>query len=273
VPVFALWSAPRARSTAFFRSMLERGDLLALHEPLEGLTYLGPTEVAGRTFASAVSLLAWLREETHDVPVFFKETTDARVRAVVLADRRFLAVARHAFLIRRPAEIAASLHALEPDMQVEDIGLEALHELHGAVRDAGGDPPLVIDSDDLVTRPAATMAAYCAAIGLPFLPHALTWEPGARPEWARSARWHVDVSATCGFEQREQGYAETVETSAELARFAARHEPFYEQLHAQRLDVTAWELPGGEPGRGVDDRAGDVVDGAPVGVDPHADPR
>src|SRR6266545_5063670 len=66
MPVFALWSAPRARSTAFFRSMLERGDLLALHEPIEGLIYFGDTEVEGRTFESPVSLLAWLREETHD---------------------------------------------------------------------------------------------------------------------------------------------------------------------------------------------------------------
>ena len=111
MPVFALWSAPRARSTAFFRSMLERGDLLALHEPIEGLMYFGDTEVEGRTFESPVSLLAWLREETHDVSVFLKETTDSRVREVVLADRRFLAEARHAFLIRRPEEIAASLDA------------------------------------------------------------------------------------------------------------------------------------------------------------------
>jgi len=28
MPVYALWSAPRARSTAFFRSMLERGDMV-----------------------------------------------------------------------------------------------------------------------------------------------------------------------------------------------------------------------------------------------------
>jgi hypothetical protein len=26
----------------------------------------------------------------------------------------------------------------------------------------------------------ATMAAYCAAVGLPFIPRALTWEPGER---------------------------------------------------------------------------------------------
>jgi hypothetical protein len=237
MPVFALWSAPRARSTAFFRSMLERGDLLALHEPLEGLMYFGDTEVEGRTFESPESLLAWLRDATHDVSVFLKETTDSRVLEVVLADRRFLAEARHAFLIRRPEEIAASFHALQPDMRIEDIGLEALHGLHTAVGDAGGHGPVVIDSDDLVARPEATMAAYSAAVGLPYIPQALTWEPGERPEWRRSARWHADVSASSRFEQRERRYTHTVETSDELARFAAHHVPFYEQLHARRLDV------------------------------------
>jgi len=232
--------------------MLERGDLLALHEPIEGVMYFGDTEVEGRTFESPVSLLTWLREETDDIGVFLKETTDSRVREVVLADRRFLAEARHAFLIRRPEEIAASWYALTttferpyPDMRVEHIGLEALHELHVAVHEAGGNRAVVIDSDDLVARPEATMAAYCAAVELPFIPRALTWEPAERPEWRRSARWHADVSASSGFEQRERRYTHTVETSDELARFAAHHVPFYEQLHAHRLDVAAWEAIGG----------------------------
>lgn len=216
--------------------MLQRGDLLALHEPIEGLIYFGSTEIGGRTFESTASLLAWLREAPHDVGVFLKETTDSRVREVVLADRRFLAEARHAFLIRRPEEIAASFHALEPDMRIEDVGLETLHGLYAAVRDAGDGPAVVIDSDDLVARPAATMAAYCAAVGLPFVPEALAWEPGARPEWRRSARWHVDVSASSGFEPSGPRGALT----ADLARFAAHHRPFYEDLHAQRVDVTAW---------------------------------
>jgi hypothetical protein len=82
------------------------------------------------------------------------------------------------------------------------------------------------------------MAAYCAAAGLPFIPRALAWEPGDRPEWRRSARWHVDVSASSGFQRPEREYPQTVENSAELARFAAHHLPFYEQLYAQRLAVT-----------------------------------
>jgi hypothetical protein len=229
--------------------MLERGDLLALHEPLEGLVHVGPIEVDGRTFESPASLLAWLRAQEQGIGVFLKETTGPWVREVVLPDERFLAEARHAFLIRRPEEIAASLYAVVqtikrtdagyPDVRVESIGLERLHELHAAVANAGGNAPVVIDSDDLVARPEATMAAYCAAVGLPFIAEALTWEPGERPEWQRSARWHEAVSRTSGFEPPGHRHTHTVETSDELAGFAAHHRPFYEQLHAQRLDVTA----------------------------------
>ena len=214
--------------------------MLALHEPFWNLLGFGETDVDGRTFEAPASLLGWLRNETHDANVFLKDTTDHRY-GEILADRRFLAEARHAFLIRRPEEIAASYYALWPDMRIDEVGLETLHELHAAVRDAGGHPPVVIDSDDLVARPEATMAAYCAAVELPFIPQALTWAPSERPEWQRTARWHSDVSASSGFDQRERTYVCTVKSSDELARFAAHHRPFYEQLHAQRLDVAAWE--------------------------------
>ena len=81
------------------------------------------------------------------------------------------------------------------------------------------------------------MAAYCEAMHLEFIPRALNWAPGERPEWQRSARWHVDAAASTGFQQRGQRRSRA-ETTSELARFAAHHEPFYEQLHAQRLHVT-----------------------------------
>lgn len=237
--VFALWSAPRSRSTAFFRSMLQRGDVLALHEPFCNVILFGETDgPGGRTFRSAGALLAWLRGQTEGTGagVFFKDTTDFR-HPEVLADRRFLADAHHAFLIRSPEEIAASYYALYPDMSMKAVGLESMHELYGAVRDAGGQA-VVLDSDDLAARPEATMKAYCAAAGLPFLPEALTWEPGDRPEWRRSARWHTDASASSGFQsRRERGYARTVENSEHLAGFAARHRPFYEALFAERLVV------------------------------------
>ena len=214
--------------------------MIVLHEPFYNLKKFGATDADGRTFSSCASLLAWLRDETYGISVFLKDTTDHR-HDDIFADRRFLAEARHAFLIRRPEKIAASFYALAPDMSLNTIGLEIMCELQAAVGDAGGNPSVVIDSDDLGTRPRATMAAYCAAVGLPFLPRALSWEPGERPEWRRSARWYADVSASSGLGPQERVYPHTVENSDQLAQFAAHHRPFYERLYAQRLDVTPWE--------------------------------
>ena len=237
MPAYVLWSAARSRSTAFYRSMVERGDLLALHEPLEGLHFVGPLEIDGQTFESPLRLLAWLLEDTSSRVVFLKETVNRPVQAHVIDDRRFLAHARHAFLIRRPDEIAASYLALEHDMRIFDTGPRLLHDLFVAVQGAGGHSPVVIDSDDLVVNPAATMAAYCAAVGLPFIADALHWQPGQRSEWARASRWHQDTAASSRFEAPDRRDRHGLATHPDVARFAEHHAPFYEELRRHRLDV------------------------------------
>ena len=217
--------------------MVERGDLLTLHEPFCNIADHGETDVQGRTFDSVDELLAWLCDGTEGLSVFVKDTTDRRHQAV-LASRRFLAEARHAFLIRRPDEIAASYFALRPEMESYEVGVEALYEMYEAVS-ATGNRPVVIDSDDLITNPAATMQAYCAAVGLPFLAESLSWDPGERPEWRRSARWHTDAAASSAFEPSTRAHEHTAQNSDLLARFAAHHQPYYERLRANRLVIDA----------------------------------
>ncbi len=155
----------------------------------------------------------------------------------VVADRRFLAEARHAFLIRRPQEIAASWFALEHDMRIIETGLRLLHELFVAVRQAGGHRPVVIDADDLVNDPAATMAAYCAAVDLPFIAGALHWQSGARAEWARSSRWHEDAAASTGFEPPSTSDRHGLAHHPDVVRFTECHAPYYEELRRHRLDI------------------------------------
>lgn len=216
--------------------MLERSDLLALHEPLEGLVYIGPIEVASHHFETPQSLIQWLVDGA-TIPVFLKETCAGPVVELVCSEQRFLAQARHAFLIRRPEEIAASFFALEGDMRIYDTGIEALYQLYIAVQDAGGHPPIVIDSDDLVTQPEATMRAYCTAVGLPFDADALNWEAGVQPEWQRTARWHEDASASTTFFQPTRPDRHSLESHPEVVRFAEHHRPFYERLRANRLRI------------------------------------
>ena len=103
--------------------MAERGDLTVLHEPFGNLKNYGETDAGGQVFDSAAALLAWLRGEARDRDVFLKDTMDNQYDDV-LADRRFLAEARHAFLIRRPEEVAASYYALFPSMTINAIGME-----------------------------------------------------------------------------------------------------------------------------------------------------
>ncbi|MEM7338082.1 MAG: sulfotransferase family protein [Actinomycetota bacterium] len=234
--IYALWSSTRSRSTAFFRSMIERGDMVCSHEPFSDLTALGETDVAGRPFTSTGEFMRWLRHDTRDIGVFIKDTPNPR-HAPLVEQAWFVEHAHHTFLIRRPEEVAASFYAIEGTASAQSIGLEYVHRLWDLTRQSASVAPLVIDADDLLTRPAQTMAAWCHAAGLAFIEQALRWDSGDRSEWRRSARWHVDVAASDGFHGRVRRYEVTVDNSPQLAEAAAHNRPFYEALYAERLRI------------------------------------
>ncbi|MET7418868.1 hypothetical protein [Dactylosporangium sp. NPDC005555] len=232
--LLALWSAPRSRSTVFFRMMLERDDLLAVHEPFCNIADDGRTEAGGHPVDSHDQLMDVLLGMPSTV--FFKDTTDCRYDAL-FAREDFLKSARHAFLLRHPSEIIPSYAAIKPDIAPHEVGVEYLHRIHQAVLDAGGEP-VVLDSDDLVDRPEATMRAYCEAVGLPFRADILRWQPGERPEWSRSARWHTDVSESSTVQRTERSYERTIGTDPLLRSYFEHHLPFYEQLRDRRIRIS-----------------------------------
>jgi hypothetical protein len=45
--VIALWGLPRSLSTAFTRMMIERRDMLVLHEPVSNILYVGHFDIEG----------------------------------------------------------------------------------------------------------------------------------------------------------------------------------------------------------------------------------
>ena len=87
-----LWSAPRSRSTAFSRMMIERGDFTAVHEPFSYLAVFGYADISGRQLATAPEVIAELRSPATTRQVFIKETTDKLVlgaASAVGADQMF----------------------------------------------------------------------------------------------------------------------------------------------------------------------------------------
>jgi hypothetical protein len=226
---------PRSRSTAFFRMMAERGDFTVVHEPFSNLAEFGHTTIDGCQVRSQPELLAAIRALAARSPVFFKDTTDERYEAV-LADDAFLAAdAVHTFLIRDPAEAIASYYALNPSVQCAQIGVESLHELYTAVCRRTGRRPVVIDATDLVDAPDRVVEAYCARAGIPHRPEALTWQPGDRPEWRPTARWHRDVGRSAGFRPTERAGRVDVASHPVLGAYERHHRPFYDALFAERL--------------------------------------
>ena len=112
-----------------------------------------------------------------------------------------------------------------PNLGRDEIGFARLHEIFTAVQAATGTTPVIIDSDDLLDKPDDTVRAYCAAVNIPYLPDALNWQPGMRPEWQTTSRWQQTTSKTTDFTRKTAEKAETVTTNPVLRAHLDCHLP------------------------------------------------
>lgn len=230
MPVIAMWAHSRSASTAFGRMMIERGDVAVLHEPFLAVTQGEPVPLPGGGIAgSEHELVDRLAELGRVRPVFVKEVLDYRYD-YVFGHPDELAWMTHTFLVRDPRQAISSHYAMKPTVTRDEIGYEWLWELFQALWAAAGRRPFVMRSEDLIRDPAAMIRTYCDAAGLPFLPRALSWDPGDRPEWQRHRRWHLDTIRSSGFTAEPNAYQDTVDNHPVLRAYYDHHYPFYERI-------------------------------------------
>lgn len=234
-PVIALWAHSRSMSTAFLRMMIERGDVVVLHEPFLALAQgeavtLPAADGRGDVRAGSVpELVRGLADLGRERPVFVKEVLDYRYEYVFAAPAA-LAWMTHVFLVRDPRPTISSHYAIKPTVTCPEIGYEWLWELFELLRAASGRTPLVLRSEALLRDPRAQVEGFCAAVGLPFLPGALHWAPGDRPEWQRHRGWHLDTINSSGFTASANRYQSTVDNHPRLRAFYNHHYPFYQRI-------------------------------------------
>jgi hypothetical protein len=240
MPILMLWSAPRSRSTAFYRMMIERGDFTGVHEPFSRVEVFGTADIGTRALAAAPEVIAELRALAATRQVFVKDTMDRR-HPGVLADQRFLAEdAQHTFLIRHPRETLRSYLAIRRNPRIHEIGFEAQYELYTKVSRLTGRDPLVVDVGDLMRRPADTVRAYCAHTGIGFRPHALSWQPTDQPEWLGGfSYWFTGAAASSGLGEVPVRRSLDADQHPLLGTLLAYHLPFYQELYQRRLVVLA----------------------------------
>lgn len=241
--ILALWTHPRSRSTAFERVMIERGDMTVLHEPFSYLYYVRERQsvitqehIAPTHPTTYEGIRGHIDAYARQGPVFFKDMAVHCWRHLQ-DDRAFVRRLVNTFLIREPASTIASFYAKYPEVSRNEIGYEQLWELFGRVHEVTQRLPVVIDADELVANAPGMLRAYCTAVGLPFMPHALRWASGHLAVWNSWKQWHVDVSQSTELVPRANIYATTVGNSPHLRTYYDYHLPFYQALHQHRIQV------------------------------------
>ncbi|MCP4874697.1 MAG: sulfotransferase family protein [Gammaproteobacteria bacterium] len=249
-PVYILWATPRSTSTAFEWMMRMRGDMACFHEPFGQAWYQGDDARAPRLDANSprkpglnfAGVVDRLQSAALKHPVFSKDMPQFTDH---LWSDEFLVRFEHSFLIRDPAKVLASLHRswLKAD-NVEgftrnEIGFDEQRRLFDLLHSKSNQPPVVIDSDDLLDDPHAMVEQYCAAIGVPFIAGALSWEPGSRSEvlWydGDDSIWHESLKNSNGLKAQPRKTIEVEELPRKLQALYDEFLPHYQHLHRFRL--------------------------------------
>ena len=236
----AMWSGPRNISTALLRSWENRSDTVVVDEPLYA-HYLAATgaDHPGRETVLAAHDADWRRV----VEDLLAALPDGRVisyqkhmahHLLPNIEREWLPLLTHAFLIRDPREMLASLDRVLAAPVFADTGLAQQCEIFDAMTAAGRTPP-VVDAHDVLEAPEPMLRALCEALDVPFVEDMLRWPAGPRPTDGAWAPWWYDaVVASTGFAP----YRPPADALApHLEPLLEQCLPFYDRLHRHRITV------------------------------------
>src|SRR5918998_1684873 len=235
----ALWAVPRSISTAFERVFVERGDFKVFHEPFSA-SYFYSEERQSDRYANEEPKAEYNYEnvlarlfEPWERRVYFK---DMALHAKGVMTPEFVSKFTNTFIIRDPIPVIASLNRFWPDFTLEETGYELQHRLFSLAVE-NGEQPAVVDAAGLIRNPEGTVSAYCKKLCVPFMPEALSWEPGEVPGWEMWTQWHEEAQESSGI--KSQPLEDDTEVPAGLESVYEHCLPYYEKLHEKRLGPTS----------------------------------
>ncbi len=160
-----MWSGPRNLSTALMRAWGSRADTAVVDEPLYA-AYLAATGLDHPARAAVLQSQptdwqavaeALLGPVPGGRPIFYQKHMAHHLLPGV--GRAWLGGLRHAFLIREPAGMLASLARVTPDVTAADTGLPQQVALFEQTAERLGEAPPVIDAADVLADPPGVLAA------------------------------------------------------------------------------------------------------------------
>ena len=223
--------------------MRQRGDLECLHEPFGEAWYQGEAPLwhrfapGDRTTPGLTLDSVWadIRTRAKRGPVFIKDFPHYISH---MWDAEFLSHFTHAFLIRDPAKTLTSIAAKWPDFHEGEVGFPEQRALFDLVWALDRKPPPVIDSDDLLERPAEMVEAFCQSVGIPFLAGALNWQAGGDPSahsWWDGGSFHTNLAQSTELVTQPRHYMALEKLPERVRQVHRRMKPHYDRLHAHRV--------------------------------------
>ena len=235
----AMWSGPRNLSTALLRSWGNRPDTFVCDEPLyahylahTGLDHPGREAVIAAGETDWRKVVAWLTGPIPEgKPVFYQKHMTHHLLPEI--DRGWLSSLTHAFLIRDPREMLASLGKTLATPRLADTGLAQQVEIFDLVHSRTGRVPPVVDARDVLENPRGLLHKLCDALDVAFDDAMLAWPPGPRPTdgvWGK--HWYHSVWRSTGFEPWRPP---TEPLPRALEPLLEECLPYHRRLHEHRL--------------------------------------
>lgn len=239
----AMWSGPRNISTAMMRSFGGRSDCAVTDEPFYGafLKTSGQRQpMADEVIASMdtdwSSVARTMRGPVPDGQAIWyqKHMPHHMVGDVSIAD---FPDHRHAFLIRDPERVVASYAAKRVEVTADDLGYERQLDYIDRTSQISSNPPIILDSADILRDPEAHLKALCAALEISWDAGMLRWPAGTRDTdgiWA--SHWYGRVVETTGFGEPEKDPTALTE---QQQRVADSCQAYYEKLKGYAIRLSS----------------------------------
>jgi len=260
-----LWAPPRSASTAFERAVMEHPGASVFHEMLADCFYFGADRRKTNGPAQAAIEASLLKRDTTYLEqlqeVLDSSSADGRrfsfskelsiyyqVRKLPTA---LMARFRHSFLIRSPEKVARSFLRFAAKegaangeacdstyFDPDELGFVELAELDRVVTTELQQQPVIVDADDLLAAPEATLRAWCTALGISFDQRMLSWDAYEPASWKKWPGWHVDAIRSTGFAapvRKAEKQAVPKPLPDEVRHIVEQCQPIYDKLYARRI--------------------------------------
>ncbi len=230
--IINLISGPRNISTALMYSFAQHSKIKVIDEPfyayylnVTGLDHPGREETLASMKSDPQEILQEIRAlDKENEVIFIKNMAHHHVGL----DWMYLNEMRNVFLIRDPKQLIASFAQVIHQPTLQDIGLKEEAELLEHVAEHGTYPPIIIDSNDILSDPEEKLSKLCSHLEISFEKAMLNWERGAIPEdgsWAKY--WYKNVHNSTGFTKQKTSERPLPEHCLDLYNEA---KPYYDKL-------------------------------------------